>query len=185
MLRCDWYLPEVNSTRDVPHLYLCHSRTTWRDQFIAQLMKHLKDASTTGDLRYTIVNDIHKWILTDDTNEPDEPDPTPKVGWFQVIKGYLPQQWSRTQALFFRAQRLEARCYTGKPWPIQLITFSWTQSPKLWKDRCASAQAPAANNLDKSSACTRQTAQHYVEMAYAHVPSCGSFRDAAAPVNSV
>jgi hypothetical protein len=29
----------------------------------------------------------------------------------------------------------------------------------LWKDRCASAHAPAANNLDKASACTRLTAQ--------------------------
>jgi hypothetical protein len=27
-----------------------HSRTTWRDQFIAQLTKHHKDASTAADL---------------------------------------------------------------------------------------------------------------------------------------
>jgi hypothetical protein len=49
----------------VPHLYLCHSRTTSRDQFIAQLAKHLKDATTAADLRCTIVNGIQQWILTD------------------------------------------------------------------------------------------------------------------------
>jgi hypothetical protein len=77
--------PKCIQPETVPHLYLCHSRTTWRDQFIAQLAKNLKDASTAADRRYTIVNGIHKWILTDDTYVPDEPDPTTKLGWFQVI----------------------------------------------------------------------------------------------------
>jgi hypothetical protein len=40
--------------------------------------------------RCAIENDIQKRFLTDDTNEPDEPDPTTQLGWFQVIKGYLP-----------------------------------------------------------------------------------------------
>jgi hypothetical protein len=38
--------PECIQPETVPYLYLCRSRTTWRDQFITQLTKHLKDAST-------------------------------------------------------------------------------------------------------------------------------------------
>jgi hypothetical protein len=59
------------------------------------------------------------------------------------------------QALFIRAQRLDARYYTGE------------RSRSLWKDRCASAHAPATENSDKSSARIPQTA-HRVEMAYAY-----------------
>jgi hypothetical protein len=34
--------PKCIPPESVPHLYyLCHSRTTWDDQFIAQLTKHL------------------------------------------------------------------------------------------------------------------------------------------------
>jgi hypothetical protein len=60
------------------------------------------------------------------------------------------------QALFFRAQRLDARYYTGE------------RSHSLWKDRCASAHAPATENSDKSSARIPQTAQYRVEMVYAY-----------------
>jgi hypothetical protein len=49
----------------------------------------------------------------------------------------------------------------------QLIAFFWTQKLTLWKDRCASAHAPIT---DKSSARTRQTAQHRMETAYAYGP---------------
>jgi hypothetical protein len=49
-------------------------------------------------LRCTIVEGIQKWFLTDDMNDSDEPEPTTQLSWYQVIKGYLPNQWSRTQA---------------------------------------------------------------------------------------
>jgi hypothetical protein len=93
------------------------------DQFIAKLTKHLKDASTAADLQCTIVKGIQKWFLTDDTNEQVEPDPTTQLGWFQVIKGYLPHQWSITQAKLYRDQGLDTRYYIGERWTSQLITF--------------------------------------------------------------
>jgi hypothetical protein len=146
-------------------LYLCDSRKNWRDQFIAKLTKHLKDASTAADLRRTIVEGIQKWFLTDDKNESDEPDP-----WFQVIKGYLQNQWGIIQAKFFRDQGLVTRYNTGERRTSQLITFFWSQSHTLRKDRCASVHEPVAGNLDKSSARTRQVAQNYMTMAYANGP---------------
>jgi hypothetical protein len=78
------------------HLYLCHSRTNWRNQFIEKLTKNLKDASTIADLRCTNIEGIQKSFRTDDTNEPDKPDPTTQLGLYQVIKGYLPIQWTVT-----------------------------------------------------------------------------------------
>jgi hypothetical protein len=167
--------PKCIQPETVPHLYLCHSRTTLRDQFITQLAMHLKDtstaaASTAADLRCTIERGIQQWFLTDDTNATDEADTTIQLGCFQIIKGYLPQEWSITQALFFRAQGFDARYNTGERWTSQLITFFWTQSHNLWKDLCVSARAPAADTLDKSSARTRQIAQYRLKMTYAHNP---------------
>jgi hypothetical protein len=69
------------------------------------------------------VQGFDKWFLNDDTNEHDEPDNITPMGWFQVIKGYLAHQWCATQALFFRAQGLDARYNTGERWMSQLITF--------------------------------------------------------------
>jgi hypothetical protein len=59
---------------------------------------------------------------------------------------------------------------TGERWTTQLITFFWTQSHTLRKDRCASAHAPTTDNIDASSARARQTTQYSVKMAYAHGP---------------
>jgi hypothetical protein len=51
----DLYLFVVLELETVSHLHLCHSQTTWRDDFIAKLTKRLKDTSTAADLRCTIV----------------------------------------------------------------------------------------------------------------------------------
>jgi hypothetical protein len=67
--------PTCIQPETVPHLYLCHYyRTTWRDQFITRLTKHLKDTSTGADLRCTIVKGIQQWFLIEDTSATDEPD---------------------------------------------------------------------------------------------------------------
>jgi hypothetical protein len=154
----------------VRHLYLCHSRTNWRDQFSAKLTKHLKDASTAANLRCTIVEGIQKWFLTGDTNEPDALDPTTQLNWYQVIKGYLPNKWSVTQEQFFRDQGLDSRYYTGEQWTKHLIIFLWAQGHTLWKDRCTTANGPAADRLDNASTRTRQTEQQLMTAAYASSP---------------
>jgi hypothetical protein len=117
------------------HLYHCHSRTLWRDQFIDKLTKHLKDATTAADLRCTIVEGIQKWFTTVDTNESDEPDASTQLSWFQIIKGCIPNQWSISQAKLFRDQGLDSRYNIGERWTSQLTTFFWAQGHTLWKMR--------------------------------------------------
>jgi hypothetical protein len=57
------------------------------------LTKHLKDATTAADLRCTFVEGIQQWFTTADTNESDQPDAsTQLLRWFQIIKGYIPNQ---------------------------------------------------------------------------------------------
>ena len=99
--------PQCIQPETVPYLYLCNPRITWRDQFIVKLTKLLEDTSTAADLRCIIIQGIQNWFLTGDTNEPDNPDPIIQLGWFHVLKGYLPHQWNILQALFFRDQGLD------------------------------------------------------------------------------
>jgi hypothetical protein len=91
-----------------PRLYLtctpCQFRTTWRDQFLTQLQKHLIDASIAAD----IVQGIQNWFLTGDKNEPYKPDHIIQIGWSQVL-GYLPHQRNILQAIFFRTQGLDVQ----------------------------------------------------------------------------
>jgi hypothetical protein len=44
--------------------------------------------------RWLRVQDIENWYLTGDTKEPDNPDPTIQIGWFQVLRGYLTHLWN-------------------------------------------------------------------------------------------
>jgi hypothetical protein len=86
-----------------------------------------------------------KYFLADDTNEPDETDPTTQLCWFQVIKG----QWSITQAKFFRDQDT-IQAHDGR---ANLLHSSGRKAvPYASSDR------------------TQQIAQRRVEMACAHVP---------------
>jgi hypothetical protein len=117
-----------------------------------------------------------QWFTTADTNESDELDSTTQLGSYQVIKGYLPNQWSITQSKFSRDQGLDSRHNTGERWTSQFIIFLWTQGHILWKDRCTSAHGPAADSLDKSSAHDRQTAQNFMTMAYASSPMLPTIR---------
>jgi hypothetical protein len=39
----------------------------------------------------TIVGGIYNWFLIDDEDDRDSTDPIIHVGWFQVLKDYLPQ----------------------------------------------------------------------------------------------
>ncbi len=130
----------------------------------------MQDTSIPSDLRHYIVASIQKWFRTDDTNEPDAPYPTTQLGWYQVIKGYLPKKWSVTQEQFFRDQGLDPKYNTGEQWTRHLITVLWTQGHTLWKDRCTVANGPADDRLDKSSTRTRQTEQQQMSMAYASSP---------------
>jgi hypothetical protein len=92
------------------------------------------------------------------------------LGWYRVIKGYLHTKSAETKASFSATKDSTQRYNTGERWTRHLITFFWTQSHTLWKDRCTSANALAADSLDKSSARTRQTEQKHMTMAYASNP---------------
>jgi hypothetical protein len=39
-----------------------------------------------------IVEGIQNWFLTGNTNDPDSEDPTLQIGWFRVLKGYVPHE---------------------------------------------------------------------------------------------
>jgi hypothetical protein len=94
-----------------------------------------------------------------------------RIDKFQVLKGYLPHQWNKIPALFFRASGLDANYYNGDRWTTQLIAFYWTQSHTLWKVRRESAHISTNDNSDMSNiARTRQPAQHRVEMMCTYDP---------------
>jgi hypothetical protein len=162
--------PICNRAETNTHLYTCQARTDWRNQLITQLRKHLIDTSTAADLRCSIVEGIESWLLNGQKNDPESTDPALQIGWFGVIKGYIPDQWSTIQTDFFRSQRLEAKYHNGERWTSQLIEFFWTQSHTLWKERCTSVHAPSNDSPDTSSNRARQTAKQQVELAYAYSP---------------
>ena len=162
--------PQCKDIETVPHLYRCEARSAWRQRFVIHLHGHLKETKTAADIRCIIIKGIENWFLTGDTNDPDSIDTVVQIGWFQVLKGYIPKEWTSKQEYFYRTQRQSTKHNTGEQWTKELIEFLWTHGNTLWKGRCAVAHAPEEASQDNSSARSRQAAQQRVEMAYAHAP---------------
>ena len=160
--------PQCNDIETVPHLYRCQVRQPWRQRFLIHLHGHLRETKTAADIRCIIIKGIENWFLTGDTNDPDSIETAAQIGWFQILKGYIPYDWTSRQETFYRRQR--KKYHTGERWTKELIEFFWTHSGTLWKDRCKVAHAPGEDSPDNSSARTRQAALLRVETAYAHAP---------------
>jgi hypothetical protein len=163
--------PQCKEIETVPHLYRCEARAAWRQRLLIHLHGHLKETKTAANTRCIIIKGIENWFLTGDTNDPDSIETVEQIGWFQVLKGYIPKEWTSRQEYFYRRQRQSTKYNTGKQWTKGLIEFFfWTHGNTLWKDRCAVAHAPGEASPDNISARSRQAAQQGVEMAYAHAP---------------
>jgi hypothetical protein len=110
--------PNCNQPETMFHLYTCLSRTAWHEQFIAHLRKHLADTSTAADIRYLMVDGIQHWFLSGTTNDPPSTDPIVRIGWFRVLKGYIPHQWNISQETFYRAQNSTRNMTTANNGPV-------------------------------------------------------------------
>jgi hypothetical protein len=74
-------------------MYRRQTHGPWRFQLLTQLLGHLEDADTdtvdTDTLHHRRRN-LESWFDTNATNDSDSTDPIVQIGWFQVLKGYIP-----------------------------------------------------------------------------------------------
>jgi membrane glycosyltransferase len=69
----------------------------------------MKEHDTAADIRYIIIKGIENWFLTGDTNDPDSIVTVVQIGWFQVLKGYIPKEWTSKQEVFYRRRRTSTK----------------------------------------------------------------------------
>ncbi len=55
---------------------------------------------TAADIRCIIIKGIESWFLTGATNDPDSIETVVRIGWFQMLKGYIPNDWTSRQEAF-------------------------------------------------------------------------------------
>jgi hypothetical protein len=70
-------------------------------------------------------------LLTGDTNDSGSIETVVKIGWFQVLKGYIPKEWTSRQEGFYRRRCQSTKYYTGEQWKKELIEFFWTHGHTL------------------------------------------------------
>ncbi len=121
--------PQCNEVDTVPHLYRCHVRGPWRHRFLIHLHGHLRETKPAANIRCIIIKGIESGFLTGDMNDPDSIETVVQIGWFQVLKGYIPNEWTLRQETFYRRQR--KKYYTGEQWTKELIGFFWTPCGKI------------------------------------------------------
>jgi hypothetical protein len=101
----------------------------------AQWRKPVSDSSSGAPERdrhcscCTITKGYRELFLTGDTNDPDSIE-TAQIGWFQVLKGYVPEEWTLRQESFFAAD-VSTKYSTGEQWTKELIEFFWTHGNTL------------------------------------------------------
>jgi hypothetical protein len=54
---------------------------------------------------------------------------TVQIGWFQVLKGYIPEDWTSMQEGFYRSQRSNSERSIHKQWTKNLSSSSGRQRP--------------------------------------------------------
>jgi hypothetical protein len=82
---------------------LCTIRGPWRHRFLIQLHGHLTETNA-ADIRCIIRKGIESWFLIADTNDPDSIETVVQIACFQVLKGYIPNDWTSKQEAFYRRQ---------------------------------------------------------------------------------
>jgi hypothetical protein len=78
-----------------------------------------------------IIKGIENWFLNGDTNNPESIEAVEQIGWFQVLKGYIPKEWTSRQERFYRRRRKDPKYSTGEQWTTALIEFFWTHGKIL------------------------------------------------------
>ncbi len=101
--------PQCIEIETVPHLYRCEARAQWRNQFLILLQGHLTETETAADIRCMIIKGIENWFLNGDTNNPESIEAVEQIGWFQVLKGYIPKEWTSRQERFYRRRRKDPK----------------------------------------------------------------------------
>jgi hypothetical protein len=122
--------PQCSEIETVPHLYRCESRAQWRYRFVIHLHGHLKDQNRTRPSLHNHKG-IESWFITGDTNDPESSETVAQIGWFQVLQGYIPEDWTQARSLYRSRRRKGKKDYTGKQWTKELIEFFWTHGNTL------------------------------------------------------
>jgi hypothetical protein len=115
--------PQCSEIETVPHLYRCQSSTVAQPvrNTPARAPQRYQNCSRPSPHNHP---GIESWFITGDTNDPNSSAITVQIGWFQVLKGYIPEDWTSMQEGFYRSQRSNSeKIYTGKQWTKELIEF--------------------------------------------------------------
>jgi hypothetical protein len=113
------------------HTCTAAARAQWRNRFLILLQGHLTETDTAADIRCMIIKGIENWFLNGDTNNPESIEAVEQIGWFQVLKGYIPKEWTSRQERFYRRRRKDPKYSTGEQWTTALIEFFWTHGKIL------------------------------------------------------
>jgi hypothetical protein len=121
------------------HLHTClhPSRQKWRNTFIQKLRTKLEAKDTPLDMMELMLEGIMAVIQGRETNTIHIPETVTNIaaaqeaiGWEQVLRGKLSQQWQRRQQAHLgdRATKKD----NGQTWATAIITFILEQWKDLW-----------------------------------------------------
>ena len=96
--------------------------------------------------------------------KPPQHSPQTRIGWHQLMLGYINTEWINGQEKHYRRARADTKFYTGTTWGRKLITWLWKQAHILWKHRCETL-----HGIDGPSLKIRENLQAQVKNMYEQI----------------
>ena len=104
--RCTDECPLCKSRETVPHLYQCSQRRKWQVTLLEELSKELKKSETKAPIREEIIEGITAWF---DNKAPPQHSPQTRIGWHQLMLGYINTEWINGQEKHYRRARADTK----------------------------------------------------------------------------
>jgi hypothetical protein len=139
--------------------------STQRNRFLILLQGHLTETDTAADIRCMIIRASRRF-LNGDTNNPESIEAVEQIGWFQVLKGYIPKSGRQGKSASTDAgvkTRSTLQANSGQ----QHLLSSSGRMARSSERSVRSSACTRRNSPDNSSARVRQAAKQRVETAYA------------------
>ena len=100
------------------HLWRCHNRQEWKENFLRALAQHLTESGTNSYILDHITDQTRMYLAGGPERTIENP-----IGWDCMMMGFVPHEWSTGNSI------------DPISWSSNLIEFLWKQIHTLWKSR--------------------------------------------------
>ena len=162
------------------HLMRCSSRSTFREEMIADFNTALQTMRTHPGIQTTLLRVVTAWMqgleVVDRSLIPttllELVDAQSAIGWYQFFLGRIHKGWGEYQDGYYRSIGRKSKTDTGTTWASKVAKFMFEKQHQVWKDRNLDVhgRSPSAQQ-ERRTEVIRELVREYDRKRYDLTPS--------------